>query len=291
MAHREFMKGLTFMTLKNVTGVGSRENDILFSTVVNGSNCKHQRETAQGHVVFFPGDTQNFHEVMMNHLTNKKWASWSYENTSALLHQRFFNSYVWLIKPSRIHENTFSCYDNFLQSTTFGAPASFENFESLLHLRHILLSAISLVNTRQGNAMSVQPLSKDTPLSIIGFSKGCVVLNQFLYELESAKKNPELSDFLKLTSAFYWLDAGHSLTSRIWITDEKLLQQLTDSSIRVRVHVSPRQVRDPGRPYIGEEERVFVEVLKRQGADIQETLHFTDQERSMEQHFRILEQF
>ncbi|XP_038044723.1 UPF0565 protein C2orf69 homolog [Patiria miniata] len=297
MAQRDFLQGLIFMTLENIAGVGKRQNDILFSAVTNGNSSKQQTEprisgsSFKRHVVFFPGDVQNLHKVMMNHPTNQRWACWSYENTSALLHRRFLNSYVWLIKPSRIHENTFSCYDNFLPSTVFGAPASFEYYDSLLHLRHILLSAIGRVNLHLANIMEVAPISKDIPLTIVAFSKGCVILNQFLYELESVKTNADVKDFLELLSDLYWLDAGHNLNSRVWVTDERILQGLTDSGIKVQVHVTPRQVRDPGRPHIGEEVRKFVDVLKHQGADVKETLHFADEQRSMEQHFRILREF
>ena len=228
---------------------------------------------------------------MIAHDANYKWSSWSYEDTCALLHQRFVDSYVWLIKPSRMHDATFSCYDHFLHCDMFGAPASYENSGGLLHLHNLLLSAINSINQLQENAQLVLPISKDIPLVIVAFSKGCVVLNQFLYELEHAKTIDVITNLLKVTSALYWLDGGHSLTSKVWITDETLLQHLTDLGVKIHVHVSPRQVKDPRRPYIGEEERLFVDLLKTKGADVHEYLHFAEEERSLEQHFRILEEF
>lgn len=228
---------------------------------------------------------------MIAHEVNCKWSCWSYEDTCALLHHKFVDSYVWLIKPSRLHDGTFSCYDNFLQSNMFGAPVSFDNANGLLHLHNLINTAIVKVNQIQSHKKTVLPISKDIPLVVVGFSKGCVVLNQLVHELEHVKTISEITGMLRMTRALYWLDGGHCLTSKVWITEEEPLQQLTDLGVKVHVHVTPRQVKDPKRSYIGVEEAIFVDLLKRKGANVEECLHFADEKPSLEQHFCVLKVF
>ncbi|XP_033639779.1 UPF0565 protein C2orf69 homolog [Asterias rubens] len=289
MARNE-IKGITFVLLENVCGHGNRQNDVLFSTMRSSSSSKLQ-DKHKSHVVFFPGDIQNFYQMMIAHEASYKWSCWSYEDTCALLHHKFIDSYVWLVKPSRIHDQTFSCYDNFLHCNMFGAPINFDNVNGLTHLHNLINTAIDNVNQLHVQEQSVLPISQTVPLVAVGFSKGCVVLNQLVYELEHVKAMSAIRDMLRMTRALYWLDGGHSLTSNVWITEDKPLQQLTDLGVKVRVHVTPRQVKDPKRSFIGVEEAIFVDLLRSKGADVEECLHFADEEPSLEQHFRVLKVF
>ena len=76
-----------------------------------------------------------------------------------------------------------------------------------------------------------------TPVTLIGFSKGVVVLNQVLRELSTLS-----SHSLSLVS-MVWLDGGHNGGRDIWPTDRGLLQRLAESGVRVEVRVSPYQVK------------------------------------------------
>ena len=89
----------------------------------------------------------------------------------------------------------------------------------------------------------------------------------------------------------YWLDAGHSGGCGAWVTDEDLLRCLASQNIEVHVHVTPQQVCDPNRCWIREEEREFVDRLRYYGTTVTEVLHFEHEERSLENHFRVLNQF
>ena len=91
--------------------------------------------------------------------------------------------------------------------------------------------------------------------------------------------------------AVYWLDAGHSGGYGAWVTDEDLLRCLASLSTEVHVHVTPQQVRDPNRSWIREEERDFVDKLRYYGVTVTEVLHFEHEERSLENHFRVLNTF
>ena len=73
-------------------------------------------------------------------------------------------------------------------------------------------------------------------MTLIGFSKGVVVLNQILRELSTLSAHN-----LDLTS-MVWLDGGHNGGQDIWPTERRLLQGLVEAGIRVEVRVSPYQV-------------------------------------------------
>lgn len=68
-------------------------------------------------------------------------------------------------------------------------------------------------------------------ISLIGFSKGCVVLNQFLYEfhyLKTLTPDDQTSmDIVSRIKDMYWLDGGHSGGKNTWITSRPLLETLT----------------------------------------------------------------
>ena len=76
-----------------------------------------------------------------------------------------------------------------------------------------------------------------TPVTLIGFSKGVVVLNQVLRELST------LSTHGLTLSSMVWLDGGHNGGRDIWPTDRRLLQRLAEAGVKVEVRVSPYQVR------------------------------------------------
>lgn len=89
----------------------------------------------------------------------------------------------------------------------------------------------------------------------------------------------------------YWLDAGHSGGCGAWITNEEILRCLATLGTDIHVHVTPQQVADPNRGWIRDEEREFVDRLRFYGACVTEVLHFEHEERSLEKHFRVLNEF
>ncbi|XP_072029930.1 mitochondrial protein C2orf69 homolog [Amphiura filiformis] len=293
------------LRLQGVVGHNEQLNNILFVSGKSAGNLKRK------HVIFFPGDVQNYRDKMASHFSNNKWTDWCYENTATLLASKFPQAWTWIIEPIKMHDGIFSCYDNFLTANLLGAPENLDNHDALLHLKVLLRSAVTLVNehldgTKQEqvcelesdpcendespvSTMDSKGINADLPIVIIGFSKGCVVLNQFLHELHLAEDNPELKKFIERISAWYWLDGGHSKETDTWITNEQVLHDLTKLKTTIHVHVTPYQVKDKNRPHIGEEERMFVETLKRIGADVTETIHFEDEERSLTNHFKVLE--
>ena len=80
-------------------------------------------------------------------------------------------------------------------------------------------------------------MPESTPVTLIGFSKGVVVLNQVLREFST------LSTHCLALASMVWLDGGHNGGRDIWPTDRRLLQRLAEVGVKVEVRVSPYQVR------------------------------------------------
>uniref|UniRef100_A0A8C6W839 RIKEN cDNA 1700066M21 gene n=1 Tax=Nannospalax galili TaxID=1026970 RepID=A0A8C6W839_NANGA len=283
------------------------------------------------HVLYFPGDVQNYHEIMTHHPENYQWENWSLENVATILAHRFPNSYIWVIKCSRMHLHKFSCYDNFVKSNMFGAPEHNPDFGAFKHLYMLLVNAFNLsqngvlsnrsvwnkeskTSTYKSNssttsngcqgekertcekldesAMSFDPPSLNgASFTLIGFSKGCVVLNQLLFELKEAKKDKNIDAFIKSIRTMYWLDGGHSGGSNTWVTYPEVLKEFAQTGITVHTHVTPYQVHDPMRSWIGKEHKKFVQILGDLGMQVTSQIHFVKETPSIENHFRVHEVF
>lgn len=140
----------------------------------------------------------------------------------------------------------------------------------------------------QGGADSIPSGFSLTP---VGFSKGCVVLNQMLYELSGARADPQMSHFVRCVADMYWLDGGHPGGSETWVTDKQVLKELASSGVSVHAHVTPYEVRDPMRSWVGREYGCFVKTLEEFGACPSKKLHFEDEPASIENHFRVIQEF
>lgn len=247
-----------------------------------------------------------------------RWKDFCLENTCSLLKQKFPNSAIWIVRPSRMLRNLFSSFHHFVESSITGVPEYDSAHGAIPHLELLLRDAVHQV-VAQGVLEKSAQETLALPLVLIGFSKGCVVLNQIVHELvnyvgllpssrsplPSPRGSPaqrsflffpianmeRLKEFVGRIRVFYWLDAGHSGDHGAWVTDVDLLQTLTLLQATIHVHVTPYQVLCPFRPWIGEEKCEFVAKLQQSGATVKETLHFEQEERSLERHFRVLEVF
>jgi len=82
-------------------------------------------------------------ENMERHADNNKWKQWNLEATAKILERRFPNSFVWVVRPSRYHLNTFACYQNFVETNMFGIPDHRNHdYGALYHLKALLESAV-----------------------------------------------------------------------------------------------------------------------------------------------------
>ncbi|XP_065214430.1 mitochondrial protein C2orf69 homolog [Planococcus citri] len=242
-------------------------------------------------VVFFGGDIQDFAESMKSDPNKKEFVNWSLENVGELLYHKFPNSDILAVRPCRYDHGTFSCYDNFVPSQSYGIPKFVSNHGALMHLNELLVSLSTAVQTSDLEGTRYE----EARLSLIGFSKGCVVLNQLLHEFHFADENsqsqPVMVDIIRKISSMYFLDGGHAGKNNTWITNQSLLQTLAKLGINVFVHVTPYQVNDERRPWIGKEEELFAKTLKNFQARIYRKLHFKNDPPSLQNHFQVLKEF
>lgn len=219
-------------------------------------------------------------------MTNAKYSKWNLEYTVELLSKRFQESNIWVVKPCEIQENTYSIYKNFVSSGVYGIPSHTSGQKSWHHLN--LLTKHSLLALQDCGNGGDDSHSLNRPLSILGFSKGCVVLNQLIYDLKD-DIDEEVKIFIDHVETMYWLDGGHAGTSNTWITDVDVLSIIPKLDIKVETHVTPYQVKDKARPWIGREYEIFVNRLKDLGVKVHNHKHFSNSPRSLDNHFAILE--
>lgn len=273
-----------------------RLNDLLLlrPEADDGLADSDSKETCRDrHVVFFHGDIQNFQEEMALQPDGSQWLRWSLEQVAFILGRRFPGRYVWVVRASHMYLHKFSCYHNFVESNMFGAPEHSANYGAFRHLRALLshgMERAHLPNPLQppGGADGAPP---DFWLTLVGFSKGCVVLNQLVHELAGALAQPQTGRLAQALSDMFWLDGGHPGGSGTWVTDQRALGALASSGVHVHAHVTPYEVRDPMRAWVGQEYASFVESLRELGARLTTELHFESRPASIENHFRVIEEF
>lgn len=265
----------------------NRVNDLLLLRPHAG-----EKEEGNRHVVFFHGDIQNFQEEMSLQAEGSRWLSWSLEEVAVLLGRRFPDRHVWVVRASRMYLHKFSCYRNFVESNVFGAPEHSgysEQVGAFHHLRALLIHAMQRAHLPRPPGPHAVP--SDFSLVLVGFSKGCVVLNQMVYELAGARSDPSMAPFVERISDMFWLDGGHPGGSETWVTDAEVLKELAASGVSVHAHVTPYEVCDPMRAWVGREYAHFIQTLEELGACPSRKLHFQDEPASILNHFRVLQQF
>ncbi|XP_049584901.1 mitochondrial protein C2orf69 homolog [Syngnathus scovelli] len=268
-------------------------NDLLLLRPGDGHESQADKSSISWHVVFFHGDIQNFQEEMSSQPECAQWLAWSLEQVGVALGRRFPGHHVWVVRASRMHLHKFSSYRNFVESNLFGAPQHgpySPDGGALRQLRSLLVHGME----RAGLPNTIRPpggASGKFSLTLVGFSKGCVVLNQVVHELAGALADPGLSDFAASLSDMFWLDGGHPGGSETWVTDRRLLGQLAASGIGLHAHVTPYEVRDPARAWVGREHAAFVKTLEEFGARLCHKIHFADEPPSIENHFGVIGEF
>ena len=117
--------------VNTVTGWEDRQNDVL---TLADRDVNELSKT----VLYFGGDVQNLEQEMMKHRDNKRYSDWSLERTALLLAQAYTDSYIVVVRPSRMERATFSCFDNFVPSNSVGSPEHSEDAGAIIHLQHLL---------------------------------------------------------------------------------------------------------------------------------------------------------
>ncbi|XP_060527137.1 mitochondrial protein C2orf69 homolog isoform X2 [Cylas formicarius] len=298
------------LRLLQVEGFEARKNDVVYCP----SGAPSTPPTV---AAVFPGDVQDFTENMEAHRDNRRHKQWNLERTAQVIQRHFPECHVLVIKPSRMDFKTFSCFQNFVKSDQLGVPDHTPNHNSLRHLDRLIKNASCTLQEssdseleealrvsakalgESGNAPDGVSICRNNfygcPLKLIGFSKGCVVLNQFLHEFHhfkvAPKEDEEVFGVMARIEDMYWLDGGHSGGTNTWVTSKTVLETLASSSIRVHVHVTPYQIDDDRRPWIKKEEKTFSDTLVKLGCDIKRSVHFEGVPPTLLTHFEVLNAF
>ncbi|EEB11632.1 conserved hypothetical protein [Pediculus humanus corporis] len=306
------------LKLKGVVGYKGRQNDVIYCHPLE----KTERTAA---VIYFGGDIQDFRENMQSTVEksnkkgtvdedNKNCLKWNLDHVATLLGSSFPTSHIIVVRPARMEFRMFSCFDNFVPSNNCGVPEHTPTHYALHHLEELLKCISDRVRTKKrpvddsaledgeimGSPEQGEWWSQDLDLdmcnlTLIGFSKGCVVLNQFIYEFHYLKTltpdNEILGRFVDRITDMYWLDGGHPGHKNTWITSRCLLETLSRLGIKIHVHVTPYQVRDERRAWIGNEQKMFSELLRAAGAEIEESIHFENETPTLQNHFQVLTAF
>ena len=160
---------------------------------------------------------------MKSHRDHGAHVAYNLEAVAEVLANKFPSSFILVIRPAKFELKTFSCFSNFVTCNHIGTPTHEPNHDSLLHLTTLLQS----VADQTGHT----DIGRETPLFIIGFSKGCVVLNQMLHEFHyfhhlPLDKESHISALINRIKKITWLDGGHSGGKDTWITSLPILTAL-----------------------------------------------------------------
>ena len=276
-------RNTTMKVLDSIQGIEKRTN-----TVIHSPPQARGDKSTEDHVVYFPGDIQDFQDVMLQSSLSREYVDWSYEATITNLSSRFPHSNLWLISPSKRTYQTICVYKNFVKiESVLGIPSHSTDFEGLHHLELLLSNAFEHLGIATSSCSQI---------TLIGFSKGCVVFNQFLYELSAHDHNnlKHSESFIKQLTAMVWLDGGHSGEEEVWVTDPLIIAALDCpllQRINYFIHVTPYQVLDKHRPWKGEAKEQFVELLRQHKLNFRDELYFGDEAATILTHFKILNYF
>ena len=249
---------------------------------------------------------------------NRKYQRWNLVSTGEILSRRFPDSSIVIIRPnemkdgifSRLNEINLSFYlfiifhlrfSNFVPKTTdYGDPISYDttNLIGLHHLHELdkqIIKSSKFDNYLIFIFLNSILFRSSSDIILIGFSKGCVVLNQLLHELTSLrmmKIDNELSKFVPRIRKFIWLDGGHNNGERImiWPTDENLLLTFAHFQIEVEIYVTPFQINsmNPYKHNHTEQYKKFSQLLPCQTIN---KMFFDNEKPSIDKHFELLNIF
>ena len=257
-----------------------------------------------------------------------QYLHWNTERTASLLHHKFPKSLVFAIKAKQMELNTFAVYSNFVECNELGGPIHCSAYGAVRHLTSLYKSACKMIveskrvqgidaasNSDQCSTKAREeagiPVSNTeskindhnhideaTTINIVGFSKGCVVLNQLVYEMPLVVHHDnDVKKFVSKIRNMYWLDGGHNAgdvdmsNQHAYITEPHLVASLAELDCHIHVYVTPYQVHDPLRPWLGKQYKRFCQLLRNSKANFTVEVHFEQEPGSLENHFKVLETF
>lgn len=207
----------------------------------------------------------------------------------------YVSAALFVIEPDYIHKG-YAIFKHFLGSTTAsGEPMSgFRTFGTPAASQLLaLFDALALSNPEELGTLRHEEIWGQVPVAIFGFSKGGVVVTQFLSEVADAPScSGRVGDLLARITEVHYLDAGlpcrgAHLTSP---TAAAKLGKLPRPP-RVCIHGTPRQWQDPERRWLVAEKDRSVALLRAADVPVFSREYFQDQPSSIKQHFDVVERF
>ena len=236
---------------KRVPGFASH-SDIYVQTILDAGSesAIHSNYRSKNCIIYFGGDVQNVEEFMLSNSENSIWRNFSLEQTTALLYKKFSSNeknlnqpIIMAISPQDFSAGTYSHFSQFVDSADFtGSPIySSVGWRAWSELEALAENALRLASTPLdcGSANGSPPVQ----FTLVGFSKGFIVLNELLLELArvnvacraTARTHGSKSAVLQRVARFascvqqwVWLDGGHNGSAPVWIQDAAVVNALTE---------------------------------------------------------------
>ena len=254
-------------------------------------------------LVLFPGDISTARDAMLGSPDLAEWNAWSCEDLAELLSRRWPEYHACVVHPPRSVDG-FSCYDHWLTSldATGDPVGGYDGSGSACaHLLTLLLAV---------------PELSASPLHLIAFSKGAVVLNQIVAEMGGSSDSAQ--DLCDRVNSYVWLDPGLNREPGPILlggqSDASLLHSAAQrmrkrkpSAPRLSVALTPYQLQPRSwlrswklawswPPLRRESEaaaaqRNFAHLVRAEGLDVRCERYLTDRPASLDNHFGILDAF
>ncbi|RID67642.1 hypothetical protein BRARA_D02715 [Brassica rapa] len=213
----------------------------------------------------------------------------------------------------KVAEDFVPTVNRYGEPTTSYSPVGLPASSSIVSLLSSFLQEAESLVLKEGKDVCLRSSLAHCPRTILlGFSKGGLVMNQFLSEMSSLETNSSSEDeeigiipaskesFLKSVSEVHYVDVGLN-SSGAYITDQNVVQRISQrlagggSSVSVFVHGTPRQWRDEQRGWIVKEKDELVRLLKSEGENsggklqVHERFYFADRVPDLQMHFEIID--
>lgn len=211
----------------------------------------------------------------------------------------YANAAVYVVEPASVARGH-AVFSNLLPRTTAtGEPDQGYPSGPLLGSSH--LSALLAATRAHASSSRGAAVPPSLPLIACGFSKGAVVCNQLLAELAAlrAADVPAASDeeeggarLLQRLVEVHLLDAGLCRPGS-HLTDAEALRPIgrAASPPCVCFHGTPRQWRDPARPWLVEEKDRSIAAFQSAGVTVAQREYLQDSPLTLETHFALVEAF
>eukprot|EP01083_Nonionella_stella_P002015 5804_1 len=238
MAQKQANQNITYLHVS--TSIG--ENEILYCPYQD----KNEEKMDIDNVIFFGGDVHDFKRNMIKDNSMDEYGDFCLESVSQILRSKFTTSNILIIRPAE-RNGSFSVFSNFLCNVDhYGQSVpSCKNGTACTHLSEILCDKQLNINPKQ------------CKLHLIGFSRGVNVLNQMVYE-----RDYKLFDRVQ---SMYFLDGGNGGKPATLPNEDQVIRDFVEvikDGFQFNIYGTNYQWKDKRRPWIGKEQKYFVESLQ-----------------------------